>query len=56
MEELGRIKPKSVEIYSINREFPGSGIEMVPMALLEALANKTETETGLPVTVFGNWE
>lgn len=56
MQAIAQIKPKTVEIYSINREFPGKGIEMVPLALLETLARKTEVETGIAVDAFGHWK
>jgi len=56
MQAIKGIKPKTVEIYSINREFPGKGIEMVPLVVLEALARKAEAETGIPVDAFGKWE
>jgi wyosine [tRNA(Phe)-imidazoG37] synthetase (radical SAM superfamily) len=56
MQVIGEVNPKTVEIYSINREFPGMGIEMVPFLVLEALAKKTKAKTDVPVVAFGKWE
>jgi len=55
IQVVRQIKPKVVEIYSINREFPGMGIEMVPLVILEELARKAEKNTGVKVVPYGNW-
>ncbi|MBN2379548.1 radical SAM protein [candidate division WOR-3 bacterium] len=56
MRTIMGIKPKVVEIYSINREYPGMGIEMVPLVILEELARKAQRNTGLEVVAYGNWK
>lgn len=56
MQIIRRIKPKVVEIYSINREFPSMGIEMVPLVILEELARKAQRNTGISVIAYGNWK
>jgi len=55
MRIIREIKPKAVEIYSMNREFPGMGIEMVPLLILEKLAKKAEKYSKIPVVAYGNW-
>lgn len=55
MQAIADIKPKAVEIYSINRNIPDNGVEMVPEEGLEKMAAKVEEETGIPVAAFGNW-
>ncbi|MBD3285923.1 radical SAM protein [candidate division WOR-3 bacterium] len=55
MKIIREIKPKAVEIYSTNREFPGMGIQMVPLVILEELAKKAEKYSKIPVVAYGNW-
>jgi len=56
MRIIRDIRPKVVEIYSINREFPGMGIEMVPQVILEKLAKKAERYAETQVIAYGNWK
>lgn len=56
IQAVADIRPKAVEIYSINKSLPQMGINVVPAVELEQLANRMEEETNVPVTAFGTWE
>jgi wyosine [tRNA(Phe)-imidazoG37] synthetase (radical SAM superfamily) len=56
IQAMQGVKPKAIEIYSINREIPETGAQIVPAAELERLAHRVEDELGIPVAAFGNWE
>jgi wyosine [tRNA(Phe)-imidazoG37] synthetase (radical SAM superfamily) len=55
IQAMADIRPKAVEIYSINRRIPEHGIDVVPVEELEKLAQRVENEVGLPVVAFGEW-
>jgi len=50
---LKEIKPKSVMIYSLDRDTPASGLVGINLSELEAIGKKVERETALSVQVSG---
>lgn len=56
IQVMADIRPKAVEIYSINRKIPEHGIEVVPVEELERLAQSVEEKIGVTVTAFGSWQ
>jgi wyosine [tRNA(Phe)-imidazoG37] synthetase (radical SAM superfamily) len=49
---LGRLKPKSVQIYSVDRNPADAKITGVPRALLQEIADALTSQTGIPAEVF----
>jgi wyosine [tRNA(Phe)-imidazoG37] synthetase (radical SAM superfamily) len=49
---LGRLRPMSVQIYSLDRLPAKSWVREVPLKELESIAQYVETNTGIPVHVF----
>ena len=52
LEVLGRIKPKEVQIYSIDRPVPNSSICLVQKDRLARIAAWGEKETGIKIRPF----
>lgn len=52
IEALGEINPEQVMIYSIDRETPTSGLEKIPLEMLEKIADRVR-EAGFVVSVAG---
>jgi len=52
ISKLKEIKPEEVQIYTCDRPVPDKGIEKVPKAVLQKIAEKAEKETKIPVKVF----
>ncbi len=52
-EKVGRIRPKEVHMYSIDRPTPDTGITLVPPQRLLEIAAQVEDSTGVPVRTFG---
>jgi wyosine [tRNA(Phe)-imidazoG37] synthetase (radical SAM superfamily) len=50
--KLGHIKPKEVQIYSIDRPTADSGLTLVSKDRLSQIAKKAQEVTGIPVKVF----
>ncbi len=50
---LRAIEPAAVQLYSISRSVPLTGIRAVPHETLQAIAQQIETQTQLPVHVYG---
>ena len=48
----GEIRPVSVQVYTIDRGTAAEGIEEVPRATLQAIANRLTRATGIPADVF----
>ena len=51
-EAVGRIRPREVHIYSIDRPAPETRITLVPPERLARIAHEAEQETGVPVRAF----
>jgi wyosine [tRNA(Phe)-imidazoG37] synthetase (radical SAM superfamily) len=51
-EQLVRIRPVEVHLYSIDRSVPESDIRLVPPERLHKIAVQAKTETGIEVKVF----
>jgi wyosine [tRNA(Phe)-imidazoG37] synthetase (radical SAM superfamily) len=51
-EQLVRIRPTEVHLYSIDRPVPESDIRLVPPERLHKIAVQAKTETGVEVKVF----
>jgi wyosine [tRNA(Phe)-imidazoG37] synthetase (radical SAM superfamily) len=51
-EAVGRIRPREVHIYSIDRPVPENRITLVPPERLKRIAQAAEKETGVPVRAF----
>jgi wyosine [tRNA(Phe)-imidazoG37] synthetase (radical SAM superfamily) len=51
-EQLVRIRPTEVHLYSIDRPVPESDIRLVPPERLHKIAVQAKTETGIEVKVF----
>jgi wyosine [tRNA(Phe)-imidazoG37] synthetase (radical SAM superfamily) len=49
---IDRLKPASVQIYSLDRKPAKSWVRRVPASELESIANYLETQTGIPGLVF----
>lgn len=52
-EKVGRIRPREVHMYSIDRPTPDAHITLVPPDRLREIAAYVEDETGVPVKTFG---
>jgi hypothetical protein len=50
---LQKIKPKSVMIYSLARDTPAEGLVGISLKELEAIGNRVEMETHIPVQISG---
>ncbi|MCK9300344.1 MAG: radical SAM protein [Bacteroidales bacterium] len=53
IEALRKIKPRSVMIYTIDRETPVQSLEKIPLKELEKIARRLQDATGLPSTIAG---
>jgi wyosine [tRNA(Phe)-imidazoG37] synthetase (radical SAM superfamily) len=52
IEIVGRIRPRELHIYSIDRPVPNSRIKLVPPERLEEIAARIHQETGIEVRAF----
>jgi wyosine [tRNA(Phe)-imidazoG37] synthetase (radical SAM superfamily) len=52
MEQVGRIKPREVQIYSIDRPSADSGLILVSKERLRQIAQKAQEVCGIPVGAF----
>lgn len=52
-EKVGRIRPREVHMYSIDRPTPDTRITLVPPHRLLEIAAQVEDSTGVPVRTFG---
>jgi len=52
IEKVGRIRPREVHMYSIDRPAPDAHISLVPPERLAQIAAQVQTETGIPVKTF----
>ncbi|MGB9589661.1 MAG: radical SAM protein [candidate division WOR-3 bacterium] len=53
MKRVGELRPRSVQIYSIDRPFPTRGLEIVPPERLGEIAAETNKRTGIEVKTYG---
>lgn len=51
-EQLARIRPREVHLYSIDRPVPDARIHLIPPERLHKIAVQAKTETGIEVKVF----
>jgi wyosine [tRNA(Phe)-imidazoG37] synthetase (radical SAM superfamily) len=52
IDKVGRIRPREVHMYSIDRPTPGTRIALAPPERLGQIAAQVEAETGIPVRAF----
>jgi wyosine [tRNA(Phe)-imidazoG37] synthetase (radical SAM superfamily) len=52
IEKIGRIRPREVHMYSIDRPTPETRISLVPPDRLGQIAAQVQSETGIPVKAF----
>lgn len=52
IEEVGRIKPRSVQVYTVDRGTAADGITEVPRATLQMIADRLTAATGIPADVY----
>lgn len=50
---IGELRPRGVQIYSLDRPFPTRGLEIVPLERLEWIAFRTNKRTGADVKAYG---
>jgi len=51
-DAIRRIRPREVQLYSIDRPVPRARIELVPPNVLEDIARRGEEETGVKIRAF----
>ena len=52
VDVVGSIRPRAVQVYTIDRGTAADGIEEVPRATLEQIAQRLTTTTGIPADIF----
>ena len=52
VERVGSIAPRSVQVYTVDRGTAAAGITEVPLAALQAIADRLTAATGIPAEVF----
>lgn len=52
IELVASIRPRAVQVYTIDRTTAASGIEKVPRERLETIAKQLTTRTGIPAEVY----
>ena len=52
LKTVGSIKPRSVQVYTVDRGTAAAGITEVPRAMLQSIADRLTSATGIPADVF----
>ncbi len=53
IEQISQIRPKEVQVYTVDRPPADSGLIPVPKERMQAIVGRASSETGIPVTFFG---
>ncbi len=53
IEQISRIRPKEVQVYTVDRPPADSGLVPVPIERMQAIVERATAETGIPVVLYG---
>ncbi len=53
IEQISRIRPKEVQVYTVDRPPADSGLMPVPKERMQVIVERASSETGIPVASFG---